>query len=117
MRNVRMDADPVPPARIEVVPAIPATPVRPRAPQSLCERAAVVGFAGRLIPEKGVDVFLRAAALVAVGVPEARFIVIGDGRLRGELEELADDVGLLADRGRVLGFRDAATDLIAARGI
>src|SRR5260370_20676290 len=106
MRNVRMDADPVPPARIEVVPAIPAIPVRPRAPQSLCELAAVVGFAGRLIPEKGVDVFLLAAALVAVVVPEAPFIVIGDGPLRAEQQELADRLGLLAARTRFLDVRD-----------
>ena len=77
----------------------------------------MVGFAGRLIREKGVDVFLRAASLVAGVVPEARFVVIGAGRLRGELEALAGDLGLLEERVRFLGFRDDAADLIAALDI
>jgi glycosyltransferase involved in cell wall biosynthesis len=81
------------------------------------ERSAVVGFAGRLIPEKGADVFLRAASLVAGVVLGARFVVIGDGRLRGVLEALAGDLGLLEERVRFLGFRDDAADLIAGLDI
>ena len=104
----------------------PASRCCPRSPLSLSGRArpslgggqsAVVGFAGRLIREKGVDVFLRAASLVAGVVPEARFVVIGDGRLRGELEALAGDLGLLEEKVRFLGFRDDAADLIAALDI
>jgi hypothetical protein len=117
IRNVLVDAYRVPPARIEVLPAVPASPVRPHAPQPSGERPAVVGFAGRLIPDKGADIFLRAAALVAGVVPEARFVVIGDGRLRGELEALAGDLGLPGDRARFLGFRDDAADLIAGLDI
>jgi len=118
IRNVLVDAYRVPPARIEVLPAVPAIAVRPHAPQPSGERPAVVGFAGRLIPEKGADVFLRAAALVAGVVPGARFVVIGDGRLRGELEALAGDLGLLLeDRARFLGFRYDAADLIAGLDI
>src|SRR5260370_379465 len=104
-------------ARIGALPAVPALPVRPRATQPSGEQSAVVGFAGRLIRSKGVDVFLRAASLVAGVVPEARFVVIGAGRLRGELEALAGDLGLLEERVRFLGFRDDAADLIAALDI
>jgi glycosyltransferase involved in cell wall biosynthesis len=110
---VLVDAYLVPPARIEVLPAIPALPHRSHAPQPAGERSAVVGFAGRLILEKGADVFLRAASLVARVVPEARFVVIGDGRLRRELEALAGDLGLPEESVRFLGFRDDAADLIA----
>ena len=117
IRNVLVDAYRVPPARIEVLPAVPALPLRPHPPRPGGERSAVVGFAGRLIREKGADVFLRAASLVARVVPEARFVVIGDGRLRGELEALADDLGLLKERVRFLGFRDDAADLIAGLDI
>jgi glycosyltransferase involved in cell wall biosynthesis len=117
IRNVLVDAYRVPPARIQMLPAVPAVPVRPHALQPSGERPAVVGFAGRLIPEKGADVFLRAAALVAGVVPEARFVVIGAGRLRGELEALAGDLGLPGDRVRFLGFRDDAADLIAGLDI
>jgi glycosyltransferase involved in cell wall biosynthesis len=117
IRNVLVDAYRVLPACIEVLPAISAIAVRPRAPRPGGERSAVIGFAGRLIPEKGVDVFLRAASLVAGVVPEARFVVIGDGRLRGVLEALAGDLGLLEERVRFLGFRDDAADLIAGLDI
>jgi len=117
IRNVLVDAYRVPPARIEVLPAVPVIAVRPPAPRPGGERSAVVGFAGRLIPEKGADVFLRAASLVAGVVPEARFVVIGDGRLRGVLEALAGDLGLLGDRARFLGFRGDAADLIAGLDI
>jgi glycosyltransferase involved in cell wall biosynthesis len=117
IRNVLVDAYRLPPARVEVLPAISAIAVRPRAPRPGGERSAVVGFAGRLIPEKGADVFLRAASLAAGVVPEARFVVIGDGRLRGVLEALAGDWGLLEERVGFLGFRDAAADLIAGLDI
>jgi glycosyltransferase involved in cell wall biosynthesis len=103
----------VPAGHVEVLPAVPAVPLRPHAPRSRAERSFVVGFVGRLAPEKGVDVFLRAASLVAGIVPEARFVVIGDGRLRRELEALAGDMGLLEESVRFLGFRDDAVDLIA----
>ena len=98
-------------------PAIPALPLRPHVPQPDGERSAVVGFAGRLTPEKGADVFLRAASLVARVVPEARFVVIGDGRLRGVVEALAGDLGLLEESVRFLGFRDDAAGLIAGLDI
>jgi glycosyltransferase involved in cell wall biosynthesis len=117
IRDLLVDVYRVPPAAIQVLPAIPAIPARPPAPQPGGGRSAVVGFAGRLSPEKGVDVFLRAASIVAGVVPEARFVVIGDGRLRGELEALAGDLGLLEDRVRFLGFRDDAADLIAGLDI
>jgi L-malate glycosyltransferase len=117
IRNVLVDAYHVPPARIEVLPAIPALPLRPDAPQPGGERSAVIGFAGQLTPEKGADVFLRAASLVARVVPEARFVVIGDGRLRRELEALAGDLGLPEESVRFLGFRDDAADLIAGLDI
>ena len=45
-----------------------------------------VGLVGRLAPEKGVDVFLRAAALLAERFPEVRFVVAGEGLERQRLE-------------------------------
>lgn len=74
--------------------------------------AAVVGMVGRLVPEKGVDVFLRAASLVTSAVPAARFVVVGDGPLRSALEERAASLGL----GAVVtftGFRADAPVLMA----
>jgi phosphatidylinositol alpha-1,6-mannosyltransferase len=51
---------------------------------------------------KGHDVLLRALPLVAARVPDVRWVVIGDGPLRGELETLAATYGV-ADRVDLLG--------------
>jgi glycosyltransferase involved in cell wall biosynthesis len=53
-----------------------------------------IGVVGRLSPEKGVDVFLRACReLTRRGTPFSA-IVAGDGPQRGELERLRDELGL-----------------------
>lgn len=50
---------------------------------------AVVGYVGRLSPEKHPALFLRAAALVHARLPCTRFVIVGDGPLRADLEALA----------------------------
>ena len=42
-----------------------------------------------LRPQKSVDVFVKAAPRILARVPESRLAVIGNGDLRGELEQLA----------------------------
>jgi glycosyltransferase involved in cell wall biosynthesis len=56
--------------------------------------AAVVGVVARLSAEKGIDVFLRAAGMVAEEIPNVDFIVVGDGPQRETLEGLAHELGL-----------------------
>ena len=51
--------------------------------------APVVLAAGRLVAQKNHARFLDAAALVAAARPDVRFLLVGDGPLRGELEEQA----------------------------
>jgi glycosyltransferase involved in cell wall biosynthesis len=46
---------------------------------STSESTLIVGLIGRLSIEKGIDIFLRAAARVLVEFPSARFLVVGDG--------------------------------------
>ncbi|MGC8838548.1 MAG: glycosyltransferase [Anaerolineae bacterium] len=61
------------------------------APGPPSERPFTIGFAGRLVPEKGVDLLLRAAA----GLPGAwRMQVLGEGPLREDLQALARALGL-----------------------
>lgn len=66
------------------------------APASLREGlppgAHLVGLIGRLAPEKGVDIFLRAASRVLPTMPEARFVIVGDGPDRAKLESLIDEL-------------------------
>jgi glycosyltransferase involved in cell wall biosynthesis len=52
-------------------------------------------FAGRLVPVKRVDIFLRAVHAVVQAYPgKYRFYVIGDGPLRAHLERLASELAL-----------------------
>jgi glycosyltransferase involved in cell wall biosynthesis len=48
----------------------------------------------RLSAEKGVDLFVRAAAQVAGTISHVRFVVVGDGPDREELEALIDHLRL-----------------------
>lgn len=73
--------------------------------------ARVVGWVGRLSPEKGGDVFLEAAALL--GGPGVRFSVVGDGGERPALEARARALGL-ADRLTWHGILPSAGRVMAA---
>lgn len=50
--------------------------------------ALVVGLIGRLSSEKGHDWFFAAASPIAHEIPQARFLIVGDGPRRAELEAL-----------------------------
>lgn len=54
-----------------------------------------VGYIGRLVPEKGVDLLLRACRSLAGAW---RLAIVGEGEQRGALERLADELG---ERDRV----------------
>ncbi|MCP4538224.1 MAG: glycosyltransferase [Chloroflexi bacterium] len=58
----------------------------PRAGEHDVGRDFVIGYAGRLVPEKGVDVLLEAVAGIG---GNWRLIVMGAGSERAQLEELA----------------------------
>jgi glycosyltransferase involved in cell wall biosynthesis len=49
--------------------------------------APVVGNVAALVPQKGHHHLIEAAALVVREVPDARFVIVGDGELRQALEE------------------------------
>jgi phosphatidyl-myo-inositol dimannoside synthase len=54
---------------------------------------------GRLVPRKGVDVTIRALGILGDEFPDLRYVVVGEGPYRGELEQLAAKLGVT---GRVL---------------
>ncbi|HET8945488.1 MAG TPA: glycosyltransferase, partial [Candidatus Polarisedimenticolia bacterium] len=56
----------------------------------------LVGTLGRLHePKKGLRPFLSAAARLAAAEPRARFVLIGDGPARRDLERFAASLGLM----------------------
>ncbi len=62
----------------------------------------VVLYVGRLAAMKGVDTFLRAAALVVAAVPDVLFVVAGEGPEYPRLIELTARLGI-GDRVMFLG--------------
>jgi glycosyltransferase involved in cell wall biosynthesis len=73
----------------------------------------IVGNAGWLIQRKRFDIFLRTAARIRAAVPEAVFVIAGDGPERGSLEALATEVGV-APAVRWLGWRRDLAPVYAA---
>jgi glycosyltransferase involved in cell wall biosynthesis len=69
----------------------------------------VVGFFGRLVREKGVDVLLEAAAKA----PDWQFEIVGDGPVRAQLEAQASHLGVEA-RTTFHGFVTEPQRLMAA---
>jgi glycogen(starch) synthase len=74
--------------------------------------------AGRLIPEKGFDVVLKAFARIVERFPRTRLVIAGDGSARPELTRLASQFAL-GDRVEFPGWvaPDAMADLIRASSI
>jgi len=54
----------------------------------------LIGAVARLVPQKGLDVFLRAAKLVAQRLANARFLIVGEGPLERKLRSLAKHLGI-----------------------
>ena len=71
--------------------------------------------AGRLVPEKGFDVLLRAFRQVTVRIPEAKLVIVGRGTEATPLGRLAATLGL-ADKVSFPGHLSHAETLIRMRG-
>ena len=69
----------------------------------------IVSIIGRLTSQKGHRYFLESANRILEVLPETRFLIVGDGPLREDLESLSLSLGI-AQAVRFLGYRqDVAT--------
>ena len=57
------------------------------------EDAFVVGMVGRMSPQKAPDVFVKMAKQVKDEVPNAHFIIVGNGNQEDEIRKYAEDNG------------------------
>jgi glycosyltransferase involved in cell wall biosynthesis len=71
--------------------------------------APTIGAVGRLAPQKGFDLLLRAL----VDVPAARAVIVGRGDEHPRLEALARDLGV-AERTSLLGWVDDPRALLSS---
>ncbi len=56
--------------------------------------APLIGIVGRIVPIKNHALFVQMAAKVRAAIPNAFFVIIGDGDLRVAVEAQVDSVGL-----------------------
>lgn len=73
--------------------------------------APVVGNVAALAPHKGQKHLVAAAARVVRQLPDARFLIVGEGALRGALERQIKDLGL-PHHVFLTGFRPDALGLL-----
>jgi len=105
LRRSRIAAD-----KIATIPnGVDAERFDPAVPSLRKEMAAdggtLVGFVGRLVPEKGGEVLLRAAQQVLVVHPRIKFVFVGEGPSRKRWEALATQLGI-AKQVVFVGARD-----------
>ena len=78
-------------------------------PHTADRKRPIVLTTARLHRGKGINYLLHAAKLI----PEAIFLIAGDGPHRNELEQLAEKLGL-AGQVQFLGYREDIPELLAA---
>jgi glycosyltransferase involved in cell wall biosynthesis len=86
----------------------------PPTPPSLGDRSPArptIAVAAQLIPEKQVDLFIRAIALTARERPDVQAVIAGDGPERERLEGLVRELELVS-RVRFLGEIGTVPDLL-----
>ena len=69
------------------------------------EDAFVVGMVGRMSPQKAPDVFIKMAKKVKDAIPNAHYIIVGNGNQEDEIRKYAEDNGF-SDSLHITGWVD-----------
>jgi glycosyltransferase involved in cell wall biosynthesis len=83
---------------------------------SINDNEILIGSLGRLVWQKGFEFFLQSIPLLIEDIPGARFMLVGEGPLRHELEGQARSLGI-HDRILFTGHRNDIKDMMAAMDI
>ena len=70
------------------IDSINSVPKKSRNELGIPKDAIVIGQVGRLTPQKAPDIFVKMAAIVKKEIPNAFFVMVGDGELRPTVDEL-----------------------------
>ncbi len=82
----------------------------------------LIGVTSRIVPEKGHDIFLKAAGIVSEEFLEARFLIVGShispefSEWEGYIKRLAVETGL-SDKVIFTGFRKDLPQILAAMDV
>ena len=85
-----------------------------RARLDLSNVVPAVGMVARLAPQKGVGIFLQAAAVILKKRSEVMFLLVGGGPLEREIQERITELKLPSRNIRLLGHREDAQELYPA---
>ena len=86
-------------------------PQRVREILGIDDDCKIIGSAGRLVPIKGYQVFLKAAQLIRQKDSKVKFLIVGDGPEKSNLEKLSDELKISEDF-LFPGYRDDILDII-----
>ena len=89
---------------------------RVRQEYSVNDSEILIGSLGRLVWQKGFEYFLQSIPILIQYLPKARFMLVGEGPLRQELEGQARSLGI-HDRLLFTGHRNDIKDMMAAMDI
>jgi glycosyltransferase involved in cell wall biosynthesis len=98
---------------IERMPFDPAARAKVRAALKVEAADILIGTVAVLSRQKGISHLLEAIPKVSGLLPRARFVIVGDGPLRGSLMQQAEDQGL-TDRVIFTGYRNDIPRLMEA---
>ncbi|MCX7963699.1 MAG: glycosyltransferase family 4 protein [Candidatus Sumerlaea chitinivorans] len=113
------------PSRLVLIPSACEVEIFERAREARPARREEFGFqpnevvvvmSGRLRPEKGHDLLIAAMPRVLETAPHTRFLLLGSGSLKGELEAQLERQQL-SPYVRVVGFRTDVAECLAAADI
>ena len=115
----KMVIDQVPGATVRIIPygieicpdGHAATGREARSVRGLPESAGVVGFVGRLCPQKGIPALLECARLLFERNSDALLVIVGDGPLRCDVDRFSETY---PGRVMVVGETDEARTWMAA---
>ena len=79
----------------------------------LAGKAPVIGYTGRIVKQKRLDLLLEGFSLVLARYPQAHLVIVGDGQLRPELQAYADSLDV-SHAVTWTGFRRDIPRLLAA---
>jgi len=87
-----------------------------RREHSINDSEILIGSLGRLVWQKGFEFFIQSIPLLIQDIRGTRFMLVGEGPLRQELESQARSLGIL-DRIFFTGHRNDIKDMMAAMDI
>ncbi|MCI0723140.1 MAG: glycosyltransferase, partial [Acidobacteria bacterium] len=100
------------PERIRLAPVSSTEAIQARKSLGIGVDVPVVGFVGRLVPQKGLPYLIEVAEIVLRRLTNTCFLIVGDGPDRPLVEAASNRLG--PDRFRVLGERHDIPTCLAA---